>query len=285
MSSSPIVERIVVGSTAQIHGTHFAAANPRACVIIQGAAGVSQERYVRLSQYLAGEGISAVTYDYSGMCRSRTLPVRKERRTPSQWGREDQTAVLAWAKKRYGSLRLGLVGHSVGGQILGFSPSVRDVHRLVLVAAQCPHVSNWRNPVNRIALRAMWSVLFPVSRNVFGYVPRRFHRGDDDACSASMAEAEHWATNPRRRLLDEPGVRENLAAIRAPVRAYSFTDDAVYAPREAVDVLVAGFTNAPVERLHVAPREVGMERIGHFGYFSKKATALWKDLAEYLTAA
>jgi hypothetical protein len=59
---SQTIEQIVVkASTVYIHGTHFRAETPRACIIIQGAAGVAQSRYADLSAYLAGEGISVIT--------------------------------------------------------------------------------------------------------------------------------------------------------------------------------------------------------------------------------
>ena len=284
MSTSHTVERIVVKvSTHSVHGTHFRAHEPRGCLILQGAAGVGQSRYAALSGHLADEGISVLTYDYSGLGASRTLPPGKSQRRPSLWGHEDQAAMIAWARARYPGRRLSLLGHSLGGQILGFSPRVADIDRFVLVAAQCPYVGNWRDPGDRRKVQAIWSILFPGACRVFGYLPSRVHGGDEAIPRAASAEGERWATHPWRRLLDEPGVRDNLALIRAPVRAYSFSDDRLYAPREAVDVFTAGLTHAPVERLHLAPHEVGLDRIGHFGFFSRKSATLWRGLAEYLT--
>lgn len=283
MPSTSTVEPIVL-KTPGVRGTHFRAAKPRACVIIQGAAGVAQRRYSRLSQYLADAGISALTYDYSGTGSSRVLPPSRDQRRPSVWGREDQAAVIAWAKERYAGQRLALLGHSLGGQIIGFSLSVADVDRVVLVGTQCPYIGNWREPVARLKVRLIWSVLFPGACQLFGYLPGRIHRGGEDLSHAASSEGTRWATQPRQRLLDEPGVRANLAAIRVPVRVYSFSDDHLYAPREAVDAFAAGFTNAPVERLHISPHELGLNRIGHFGFFSPKSTPLWRDLVAYLSS-
>jgi predicted alpha/beta hydrolase len=284
MPESHVMERIVVRtSTVQVHGTHFRADEPRACVIIQGAAGVAQERYEALSRYLVDAGLSVLTYDYSGTGSSRVSSPGKEQRRPSLWGREDQAAMIGWAKARYGDRRLALVGHSLGGQIVGFSSSVADLDKVVLVAAQCPHVGNWTDPVDRLKVRAIWSVVFPGARRLFGYLPARVHGGAEHLSGPACFEGERWATHAWRRLLDEPGVRANMAAIRAPVRAYSFSDDRILAPREAVDAFAAGFTHAPVERLHITPRELGLDRIGHFGFFSRKATPLWRDLVAYLT--
>ena len=80
-------------------------------------------------------------------------------------------------------------------------------------------------------------------------------------------------------------MRENLAALRCPVRAYSFDDDTFYAPRAAVEAFTAMLGATAVEHRHVVPDEHGLRRIGHFGFFSPRARALWDDLGEFLSDA
>lgn len=273
---------VVQAATSFVHGVHFCAEQPRACLLLQGAAGVGQARYAALAAHLADQGISVLTYDYSDTGASRRSALAKSGRRPSLWGREDQSAMIAWAKARYAGKTLGLLGHSLGGQIVGFAENAHLVDKFVLVAAQCPWVGNWTDSGDRRKVRAIWSVLFPGSRRVFGQLPSRVHGGDTSLPPLACAEGERWATHPWRRLLDEPGVRDRLAAIRAPVRAYSFSDDRLYAPRPAVEAFTAGFTHARVEQLHLSPTDLGLDRVGHFGFFSRKAVVLWTQLADYL---
>jgi predicted alpha/beta hydrolase len=72
--------------------------------------------------------------------------------------------------------------------------------------------------------------------------------------------------------------------VAAPILAYSVEDDALIT-RRAVDALHAAFRGAPVERRHVSPRELGVERIGHFGFFSEASEkSLWSDALAWLRA-
>jgi predicted alpha/beta hydrolase len=53
-------------------------------------------------------------------------------------------------------------------------------------------------------------------------------------------------------------------------------DDDRYAPKHAVDRLYAIYKNAPVERVHLVPKDFGAKRIGHFGPFRKSfEPTLW----------
>lgn len=54
---------VVQAATSFVHGVHFCAEQPRACLLLQGAAGVGQARYAALAAHLADQGISVLTYD------------------------------------------------------------------------------------------------------------------------------------------------------------------------------------------------------------------------------
>jgi predicted alpha/beta hydrolase len=50
-----------------------------------------------------------------------------------------------------------------------------------------------------------------------------------------------------------------------------------------VDQLHGFYRNARVERRHLAPRDVGRARIGHFGYFLPASRDnLWRDTLDWL---
>jgi len=52
---------------------------------------------------------------------------------------------------------------------------------------------------------------------------------------------------------------------------------------EGVQAIVDTYANAQTERRHVAPKDLGVKAIGHFGFFTSKFSAsLWKQAAEWL---
>jgi hypothetical protein len=62
----------------------------------------------------------------------------------------------------------------------------------------------------------------------------------------------------------------------------SFTDDPI-APHSAVEALRPYYPQATVERLHLAPADLGVDAVGHFGFFRKSMPrAAWDALAGWL---
>jgi predicted alpha/beta hydrolase len=70
--------------------------------------------------------------------------------------------------------------------------------------------------------------------------------------------------------------------VRCPVLSLSFSDDAAL-QRPAIDDLHARYTNAPVQRAHVAPADVGLPRIGHFGFFKRGSERLWCGVVAWVS--
>jgi predicted alpha/beta hydrolase len=70
-----------------------------------------------------------------------------------------------------------------------------------------------------------------------------------------------------------------------PLRSYSIADDP-FAPRVGVENMVALYPNARAELRAVAPADLGVARIGHFGFFRETfASTLWKEAADWLLQA
>jgi predicted alpha/beta hydrolase len=70
--------------------------------------------------------------------------------------------------------------------------------------------------------------------------------------------------------------------VRAPLRAYAISDDA-FAPLPAVEALGRLYPNARWETRRLVPRELGVNSIGHFGFFRERfRDSLWRETADWL---
>ena len=66
------------------------------------------------------------------------------------------------------------------------------------------------------------------------------------------------------------------------MRALCISDDP-WATRPAVEMMCAGFTAAKPEIITVTPKDVGVGKIGHFGFFRPDhRDTLWRGAAEWL---
>jgi predicted alpha/beta hydrolase len=67
--------------------------------------------------------------------------------------------------------------------------------------------------------------------------------------------------------------------------AYSIDDDWI-APEPAVDALHRCYSGCSVTRRHVTPAQLGMPRIGHFGWLRDPAAVpVWEEIRRWLTEA
>ena len=97
--------------------------------------------------------------------------------------------------------------------------------------------------------------------------------------------ALQWARWGRHHhyIVDDEGkpVRRHFESFTAPILAYSIDDDG-YAPKGAVESLMSFFSNAARERRHVCPSDLGVESIGHFGFFQERfAPLFWQESVDW----
>lgn len=251
-------------------------------VVIASAVGVRRGFYGRFARWLAGQGFEAVTFDYRGMGGSRHGSLRGFHATARDWGEKDLSGVLAWASAEPAGGRLAVVGHSIGGQLVGLSPACVRIDAFLAVAAQSGWWGHW--PVrSRYALAFLWRVLMPGVSTALGYFPGRRLGLGEDLPGGVAREWAWWGRHPAYPV-DERGspLRPFYDRFHGPLLACSFADDG-YAPRPAVDALAALYVNARLRRRHVLPREVGMKRVGHYGFFREGAReTLWPWAARWL---
>lgn len=251
-------------------------ANPGRVVVISSATAVPRRFYGPFAAFLQQSGFTVVTYDYRGVGESQRGPLRGFDASAADWVM-DMEAVVDWSHRQHSPEALFLVGHSFGGQVAGLLANRDLVDAMVTFSAQSGHwrlqggMQRWWVMVN------VWLV-FPALSNLFGYFPwSRFGSAED----LPKRVALQWAGWCRDRdyLLGDPTLPvERFASFEAPVLAYSFADDD-WGTARSVDAMMGAYPN--VERRHVSPGDVGMERIGHFGAFRPAARRLWDEVVAW----
>ena len=96
---------------------------------------------------------------------------------------------------------------------------------------------------------------------------------------AGWCRGPHYMSDAQGRPL-----REGFARWTGAARLWHITDDPMYAPRPAVEALAGFYGNARVEVLSRAPRDWGVDAIGHFGFFRPAVRAGWDEVIGWLRA-
>jgi predicted alpha/beta hydrolase len=245
-------------------------------VLIMPATGVPQAYYAKFAAYLAGRGFTVLTFDYRGIGRSLHGDIRRLRARMRDWALLDAAAALTHVKDR----KVRIVGHSFGGQALGLLPEPERIVRALVVGSQSGYWRHWP----ALGRAWMWPVThfaLPAFSRLHGYFPGSRLGFGEDLPKGVAIEWARWCRHPRY-LVGALGAEDLYRRVRAPLRAYAIGDDP-FAPRAAVAALLALYPNAPGEVRAVEPRELGVRRIGHFGFFREAfRDSLWREAADWL---
>ncbi len=256
-----------------------------AAALIAPAMGVNQSFYAPLAEWLAGQGYLVASFDYSGTGRSDNGDIRDLKVDIVDWARYDCDAMLTAVSEMLPDMPLYWLGHSLGGQILGLLPKRDRITKAVTIATGSGY---WLENVPALKWKAWWLWYFvaPLATRLTGYFPGKRLRKVGDLPRGVMDQWRRWCLNPEYVVGAEgPGVRAAFAAVSTPITSLSFEDDEMMSARNTAS-LHGFYVNAPRSMKRISPREVGVHRIGHFGFFRAGCeTSLWnRYLLPELTA-
>lgn len=246
-------------------------------VIISSATGVVKEFYKHFAAYLYDNGLSVVTFDYGGIGKSKPISLRTFSTTAYRWATNDLETVITHIKGEFPGMPITLLGHSIGGQLIGLTPSSLLASKILLVGAQSGYYKFW--PFGeRLKMLFAWKVLFPVFYSGLGYIPTRRFTSMEDLPGGMAMEWRKWCLSPQYLFdhIDE----SKLYFHRITVPLYSFsTDRDKFATEASTDWLTERYSGACTQRIHLKPEAYGVKNIGHFGYFQKRCShSVWPEL-------
>jgi predicted alpha/beta hydrolase len=250
---------------------------PRAVVMIVPAMGIGQRFYARFAAWLAAEGFLVGTFDYFGIGLSRRSGIRALKINITDWARFDCEAMIHASTQDAAGKPLYWLGHSLGGQILGFVPSRDRIAKVVTIACGSGY---WleNTPSAKWRVWWMWHVAVPVFTRLFGYFPGKRLRKVGDLPRGVIEQWRRWCLNPDYAVGAEgPGAKAQFAAVNTPITALSFVDDEFMSARNT-ESLHGFYVRAPQTMKRISPEDIGEQRIGHFGFFNVRfQECLWRE--------
>jgi predicted alpha/beta hydrolase len=277
---------LVAGDGQRLAACEYpATGSPRGSVLIVGAMAVPQSFYADLARWLASRGWQVVTFDYRGMGRSTPQSLKGFEADILTWARQDCGAALAHARGLAAGRPLVWIGHSLGGQILAMTPGHDSLAAAVTVASG---VGDWRKNAYPLRLYswALWFVIAPIATALCGYFPGRRLRMVGDLPKGVIRQWSRWCRHPQYAVgVEGEAMRGLYRRVTAPLLSYSFTDDE-YMSASNVSVLHEFYEHAPREMRRISPADLGLARVGHFGFFRAGPGALlWPAMQAWIDGA
>jgi predicted alpha/beta hydrolase len=267
---------------ARLYQAHGA---PRAVALVVAAMAVPQGFYAPFARWLAERGFDVLTFDFRGMGDSGPRSLRGFQANILTWAQQDAAAMLAFARSKAAGRPVAWIGHSLGGQILAMTPGNEAIAAAITVASG---VGYWRE--NAYPLRwyswFLWFVAAPFATALCGYFPGRALGMVGNLPRGVIEQWSRWCRHPEYAVgIEGESMRELYRRPVLPMLSLSFTDDEYMSERN-VSVLHGFYVNARREMRRIAPRDAGLGRIGHFGYFrADVAQPLWKQTLDWFLAA
>lgn len=265
-----------------LHGQWVGAStrDVRSVAVVHSATGVPYRFYLDFAGALAEAGIDVLLWDARGIGASAMLPLRRETATMRDWGRLDQAAALAYARRHRPQRPLVVIGHSSGGHLCGLNPATAQADALVLIASG---TCDWRDypRSQQPRLLAIWWVAMPLLVALFGYLPA--WAGIGQALPPGIArEWRRWSLRRGYLFTDDTLDLSGYAAFKGPMLALSMEDDLGFAPPHAVRHLLHRFPAAKLQHRELQAAQGYRGRIGHFGFFKPGNAGLWRGVVTWL---
>lgn len=258
-----------------------------AALLVVPAMGVAQRYYADFAAWLAGQGWAVLSFDYRGIGASRPAALARSLRgfdaDVTTWAERDTAAAIDWLDAQLpAGTPMHWLGHSLGGQIFALVPNRERVSRVVTIGCGTGY---WLHNAARARRTVwwLWFVVCPIVMPLFGYFPGRRLRKIGDLPHGVMRQWRRWCLHPEYLVgVGGDAVRAAYAAVTTPILGLAFTDDEYMSARNT-DTMHGFYAGARPEVRRIAPRDVGVERIGHFGFFRPHfESTLWPQVRHWL---
>lgn len=272
---APTIDDVTIDTAdgTPIAARWYTPAEPRGAVLIVPAMGVPQSYYAPFATWLASEGFVVATYDYRGTGRSRHGSLRAVDANVITWAEQDTAAVLRELATR--GLPITWIGHSLGGQIVPFVPGHEQVAKIITVATGSGYWRENAEPLRR-KVWIFWWLAVPLLTPLFGYFPGKRLGMVGDLPRGVIRQWRSWCLHPEYALGDGAHVRDKFASVTTPITSFSFTDDEMMSEANTASIH-SFYTRSPRTLRRLSPEEVGVERVGHFGFFKEAMRGpLWE---------
>jgi predicted alpha/beta hydrolase len=261
-----------------LSATWYIADNPDDnVVLINSATGVKQDYYKDFANFLSKHGVNVYTFDYRGIGGSRPARLAGMASDMKDWAK-DVDGMIAHISNVHPRSRLVVVGHSVGGQLIGMASLASQVEAVIMVGAQTPYWKNYPGAWMKTKLLLLWNLIIPLFTKLFGYFPASRLGLFEDLPPHVALQWARWAKSSHYAFDELPALEKAFAALDQPALMISFTDDEL-APLPAVLDLKKYLTGMKIDHRHYDPDDLAQQDVGHFGFFKKKLeSAMWKEI-------
>ncbi len=239
---------------------------------------IPQKTYWKFAEYLTRNGYITIAYDYTD-ANNYSSDV-----SHPAWIK-DMESVFDFIIKTYPNFKKYMVGHSSGGQLVGYTNNCNKIDKLFLVACSNGYIKNLNLPT-RIGMHFFWKIIVPFSIKKYGYMNNRLFGTSGGFPKNIILELRSWCFQSDFFIsfFKDKKIESHYHTIKNPVKAYHLSDDTI-ANRKSCEYILNLYTYAEKSIETLDAKDFGMKKFGHRGFYHASAERLlWPKFLKDLEA-
>ncbi len=264
-------------------GSLFVGTAPKFGILISAGTGFPRRVYRHIAAYFAARGAAVLTFDYRGIGDSKGDDLPNSGIDYPDWGQLDMTAALARLAQEVPGLPLTTLGHSIGGQFVGFMQNQAEMSRHAFV---CVGSGFWgvHKPKNWLREWFWWWGYGSYCLARFGHIPAGGIWGGEALPPDVFRTWRRWSSRRSYLLpeLEAGRYAHQFDKVEAPICAWVMADDPIATPTACGDTL-SHYPNAPTHIVERTPQQLGVAKVGHEGAFRRGNEVLWAQCWDWLS--
>lgn len=268
----------------KLNGTLLIPNNPKAVIQFNCGTAVNEKFYLSFLTYLAEHDYLCCSWNYRGTDKTDKLKNSSIRYI--DYGKKDMPAIKAYLENRFSELPFIFMGHSTGGQQIGFIDNLDNVKGVINIAVSTGYYLNM--PFGyRMKAYFFFYVFSPISVFLNGYVKAKPYGFMENLPRKVVFEWRDWLEK-EDYLFDEKFYGKSVPTghfknFKFPIHTYYSTDDTISNTKNTKSFWRNVNSEKEITFTEMTPSDYGLKKIDHFGYFKKTMKdKLWTDIVSRL---
>lgn len=263
-------------------GTLYTPKTIKGAVMIAPATGIKRRFYNSFSTHLALNGYGVICFDNRGIGDSIKGNINQVDASLINWGRLDMSAVFNELKRSFPQQSYHLIGHSAGGQLVGLMDKPNEIKSMFNFASSSGSLRYMSYPFKLSALFFL-NVFIPLNNLLF----KKTH-SDWVGMGAPLPKlvAQQWSRwcNGKGYVESDFGKaikQHNYYLLDFPSKWLYAEDDGI-ANYKNVEDMARVYRQSKIEIVLIDFKKMGLNQLGHMGFFRSKNKILWKYALDWL---
>lgn len=268
----------------KLKGTLLIPKKPKALIQFNSGTATKKEFYLSFLTYLAEHGYLCCLWNYRGCEQNDNL--KNSDFKFSDYGTKDMPAIKTYLNSRFSNLPFLFVGHSAGGQQIGFINDLDNIKGNINISVSTGYYPNM--PFGyRMKAYFFFYLFSPASAFINRYVKAKPYGLMENLPKKVVFEWRDWLEK-ENYFFDEKFYGKTVPTghfknFKFPIHVYYSTDDPVSNAKNSKTFWSNVKSEKGITFTELSPLEFGLKSIGHFGYFKKSMKdELWTGIVTRL---